>query len=176
MPSLDLMTDLGKRYIFHTFQWKTGLCVMMSKWAMDDHFPIKWRANEQQGEGWAPTRKSNKDFLTNKSTEHVPLENPRKSPRVCPLFAGQWAADSPQWRGGAESSVISAPPSDVVVEGGGFRRIWKTRELFTPKWWVVWCLLDSYYVIIPRLPNTSWEGVSGMFLGSKYLLTRCLEA
>ena len=26
------------------------------------------------------------------------------------------------------------------------------------------------------LPNTSWEGVLGMFLGSKYLLTRCLEA
>ena len=28
----------------------------------------------------------------------------------------------------------------------------------------------------PRLPNTSWEGVLGMFWGSKYLLTRCLEA
>ena len=28
----------------------------------------------------------------------------------------------------------------------------------------------------PSLPNTSWEGVLGMFLGPKYLLTRCLEA
>ena len=29
---------------------------------------------------------------------------------------------------------------------------------------------------IPSLPNTCSEGVLGMFLGSKYLLTRCLEA
>ena len=27
----------------------------------------------------------------------------------------------------------------------------------------------------PRHPNTSWEGVLGMFLGSKYLLRRCLD-
>ena len=31
-------------------------------------------------------------------------------------------------------------------------------------------------IMNPSLPNTSWEGVLGMFLGSKYLLTRCLEA
>ena len=30
--------------------------------------------------------------------------------------------------------------------------------------------------INPSLPNTSWEGVVGMFLGSKHLFTRCLEA
>ena len=35
---------------------KTGLCLVMSKWAKMTIFPTKWRANEQQGEGWAPTR------------------------------------------------------------------------------------------------------------------------
>ena len=29
---------------------------------------------------------------------------------------------------------------------------------------------------VPSLPNTSWEGVLGMFLGSKHVLARCLEA
>ncbi len=39
------------------------------------------------------------------------------------------------------------------------------------------CTIDSWTLIqIPSLPNTSWEGVLGMFLGSKYFLTRCLEA
>ena len=30
--------------------------------------------------------------------------------------------------------------------------------------------------IVPSLPNTSWEGVLGMFLGPKHVLARCLEA
>ena len=37
--------------------------------------------------------------------------------------------------------------------------------------WEAW-----HTVYYPTLPNTSWEGVLGMFLGSKYLLARCLEA
>ena len=39
------------------FRFTTALCLVMSKWAMDEHFPTKWRANEQGG-GWAPTRPS----------------------------------------------------------------------------------------------------------------------
>ena len=31
--------------------------------------------------------------------------------------------------------------------------------------------LSGLSLIVPSLPNTSWEGVLGMFLGSKYLLT-----
>ena len=34
----------------------SGLCWVISKWTSDDHFPTKWRANKQQGGGWAPTR------------------------------------------------------------------------------------------------------------------------
>ncbi len=48
--------------------------------------------------------------------------------------------------------------------------IWNHQH--SEKQWIQMSLECHY----PSLPNTSWEGVLGMFLGSKYLLTRCLEA
>ena len=40
------------------------------------------------------------------------------------------------------------------------------------------CAISSkknFWEHFPRHPNTSWKGVLGMFLGSKYLLRRCLD-
>lgn len=32
-----------------------GLCLVMSKWAIDDSFPTKWQANEPECGSWAPS-------------------------------------------------------------------------------------------------------------------------
>ncbi len=42
----------------HAPKKETGLCLVMSKWAMDIHFPYEMTSKgSQHGEGWAPTRK-----------------------------------------------------------------------------------------------------------------------
>ena len=58
-----------------------------------------------------------------------------------------------------------------------FGRVWVTGDSGKTKPWNGWNKV-SYHIntIYPCLPNTWSEGFWGSFFGSKYLLTRCLEA
>ena len=70
-------------------------------------------------------------------------------------------------------------PTLVEAQMGNFPAIfvWNFQKHSLISWRIPavgWLL--NLICFCPNLPNTSWEGVLSMFWGSKYLLTRCLEA
>lgn len=58
-----------------------------------------------------------------------------------------------------------------IMIHGWFKHAGKKLDIV---FWVSFSVCKRFH-LFPRRPNTCSEGVSGMFLGSKYLVRRCLE-
>ena len=104
-------------------------------------FPVKGWANEQQGEGWAPTSIHRcffpNDKLRRTCAERIPEILVCRMPSFRPPMSGWFSTVE---RRSKKLRMWLSP-------GGGLRRIWKTSEVFTPKWWLVWWLLDMFCCI-----------------------------
>ena len=103
---------------------KTGLCLVMSKWAMDDHFPIfpiKWRANEQLGGGSAPTRKSLKCSWQ--------IDTGQSSPLTCFfLLVSAWSFLFYAEEAAKNATTVITSPSTSSATSIIMIRRWKTNN------------------------------------------------